>query len=297
MLFVVSTPTPPSGPQGFPPPGGQQPGGGYGPGQPPRQPYGPPGQPNPYGQQPGQPGQPGQPRQPGQYGPQPSQQHGQPYGQQPTQPTQPYAQPLNQAPAPAGWLGPTPDDKPSGGRKGLVVTVIVLGVLVLALGGTTGYLWFTRASDSGNHDPVALPASFSGFESVSGSDATYLRDETIKTYDQSFDSSADIREYSKGSGEEKQSMTVLALRHSMERPVTWVTREDPQGTRVSEPKTGVWCSEYRTGKTEKYTTSYCIKSTEDLSVSASYYSSKTKLTAAQLADLTEQAWTATNDAK
>jgi hypothetical protein len=218
-------------------------------------------------------------------------QPGQPYGQ-PGQ--QQGRQPLSQAPAPAGWLGPMPDEKPPGGRKGLVATVIVLAVLVLALGGSTGYLWFTRSTDAGNHDPVALPASLAGFESVSGNDTTYLRDQTIKTYDESFDSSADIREYSKGSGEEKQSMTVLALRHSMERPVTWVTRSDPQGTRVSEPKQGIWCVEYRTGKDEKYDTSYCIKSTEDLSVSASYYSSKTKFTPAQLADLTDQAWSAAN---
>ncbi|GAB3420071.1 hypothetical protein GCM10027569_47870 [Flindersiella endophytica] len=215
-------------------------------------------------------------------------QPGQPFGQQPGR------QPLSQAPAPAGWLGPTPDEKPPGGRKGLVATVIVLAVLVLALGGTAGFLWFTRSSDSGNHDPVALPASLAGFEGVSGDDATYLRDQTIKTYDKAFDSSADIREYSKGSGEEKQSMTVLALRHIMQRPVTWVTRQDPQGTRVTEPKPGIWCVEYRSGKDEKYDTSYCIKSTEDLSISASYYSSKTKLTPAQLADLTEQAWSATN---
>lgn len=214
------------------------------------------------------------------------------------QPTQPYSrQPLSQAPPPPGWLGPTPTQAPSGGggRKGLVAAVIVLGVLVLALGGTSAFLWLTRASDgSGNHDPVALPASLAGFESLSGDDATYLRDQTVKTYDEAFDSSADIREYSKGSGEAKQSMTILALRHTMERPVTWVTREDPQGRRLTEPKPGIWCVEFRTAKDDDYETSYCIKSTPDLSISASYYSSKEKLTPAQLADLTEQAWSATN---
>jgi hypothetical protein len=172
--------------------------------------------------------------------------------------------------------------------------VIVLGVLVLALGGTTAFLWFTRAGDGGNHDPVALPASLSGFGGVSGDDATYIRDQTIKTYDEAFDSAADIREYAKGSGDDKQSMTALALRHTMERPVTWVQREDPAASKVSEPKPGIWCVEHRTSKEEKYRTSYCLRSTPDLSVSVSYYSQEKQLTPAQLADITDQAWTATN---
>jgi hypothetical protein len=181
-----------------------------------------------------------------------------------------------------------------GGRKGLVATVIVLGVLVLALGGTTAFLWFTRSSDGGNHDPVALPASLSGFSSVSGDDAIYLRDQTVKTYDEAFDSAADIREYAKGSGDDKQSMTALALRHTMERPVTWVQRGDPAGSKLSEPKPGIWCMEYRTSKEEKYKTSYCLKSTPDLSISVSYYSAEKQVTPAQLADITDRAWTAAN---
>jgi hypothetical protein len=80
----------------------------------------------------------------------------------------------------------------------------------------------------------------------------------------------------------------------MERPVTWVQREDPAGSKVSEPKPGIWCVEYRTSKEEKYETSYCLKSTPDLSVSVSYYSPEKQLTPAQLADITDQAWTATN---
>lgn len=257
--------------------------------------------PPPGGPQPQRPQYPGPQQQPGQGYPPPYQgpppQPGQPpYGGPQQPPTGAYrpGPPPGIPPGPFGFPGPDPEGKPRG-RKGLVAAVIVLSVLVLGLGGTTAYLWFTGPGASPSDDPVSLPASLSGFNSLTGDDTTLVRDRTIDSYSKAFGGApADIREYAKGSGDDKESLTAVVVRDSLERPVVWAQKSDPDASKVTEPKPGTWCLEYRISKDDEYETSYCIKSSPELSVSVSYYSSNQKVTPAELSDVADQAWSAAN---